>query len=161
MRPLSGLHCDRPCRSNFGSPADDRLVLRLPEGSLRARFATRPQHYQIHHFLPSSASKPDCHGIIFRGFVSRQQQEVASFVRICHVVSSNVQSSAQSRSRLGNSNRILEGANRRVHATSSILKKMLHCWNPSTKYDRTSRRSTVHSYIPDTRFFRNFLVRSS
>ena len=43
-RPHSTLQCDRPCRSNFGTPADDRLVLCLPESSSRARFAARPRH---------------------------------------------------------------------------------------------------------------------
>ena len=129
VRPLSALLCDRPCRSNFGTPADDQLVLCLPEGSSRLCFAARPRHSQNRRFLPSSASKPTCRGIVCRVLASQERQVAASIVQFRRAVGSNVRSNVQTHRRQGDNNRIVEGGNRRVLATHSMLKEMLHCWN--------------------------------
>ena len=120
---------------------------------------TRPRHSQDRRLLPSLASTPICRRVVSRVIASREQQVAKSVVRSRCPSDSNVRSNAQSHRRHGENNRIAEVDGQRVHASQYAHKR---CYTTrtlcTTAVDRSDRKSTVHSYIPDTHFFRNFLV---
>ena len=109
MRPLSWLLCDRPCRSNCGTPAEDGLA-RIFQKVLYVRVsAARPRHSPNGRFFPSLAPKPSCRGVVSRVLASRRRQVAASVVRLCCAMGSNVRSIVQSHKRPCDKNRIAEG----------------------------------------------------
>ena len=121
------------------------------EGSSRARFRCTSSALSAKPLLSFLGSETN----LSRRRHSSFRVSMTTGGSVCRPISSR---NGQQRSELGaitqtpmRHTRIVEGGSRRVHATSSMPKKVLHCGNQFTTPDgRSDRSSTVHSYIPDT-----------
>ena len=147
MRPHSSLLCDRPCRSNFGASTEDGLARTFQKVLYMRVSIAHPWHSQNCRFLPSSASKPSCRGIVARVLTSRRRQ-VAPVVRIGRAIGSDIQSKRKHTDTLVTETGSQKGGSQRVHAkqyTQRGVTLLNPLYNTSRKIRQVEYRSPLYT----------------
>ena len=143
MRPLSWLLSDRPCHSNCGTPAEDRLA-RTFQKILYVRVSTaRPRHSLNGRFFPSLALKPSCCGVGTRVFCV----SMTTGGSVCRPDwSRNWQRRSEWKhnhtNALATKTRSRKGGNQRVHA-KQYTQRGVTLQNPLYNADRSIRTGRV------------------